>query len=198
MYRYWAYVSTLTACLLIGAGSGSASPEIWATGTASPSADPGFEGYWEYCYEVHWTGLPYGVSHIEILMCTPGDCICDCEPEFFAFADTVGIGGSSEEESAVHYYGGLEDSGDPSTGLEGMLLKFEPYEGIYEPGLEGSATLCFYSVAAPVLGIYPDRISIKFAGEYALGWLDGPFPGCRQGFSQAEEKTWGYVKRLYR
>ena len=198
MYRYWTYVGVLAACLLVAAGPGFASPEIWAEGTVSASNDPGFEGYWKYCYEVHWTGLPHAVSHIEIVLCPPGDCGCDCEPEFFAFADTVGSGEGEEEYQAVHYYGGLEDSGDPSTGLEGMLLKFEPYEGIYEPGLEGSAILCFYSVAAPVFDIYPDRIGTKFGGEYLLGWLDGPLPGCRHGFSPTEQNTWGYVKGLYR
>ena len=198
MYRYWTCMGFLAACLLVAAGPGSASPEIWAEGSVLPSDDPGFEGYWKYCYEIHWTGLPHAVSHIEILLCSPDECGCGCEPEFFAFADTAGHGTAGEEHSAVDYFGGFEGSGDPSTGLEGMLLKFEPYEGIYEPGMDGSAILCFYSVAAPILGIYPDRISIKFGGEYALGWLDGPFPGCRHGFSPTAEKTWGYVKGLYR
>lgn len=198
MYRYWMNVGVLAACLLLAAGPVSASPEIWAVGTVLPSDDPGFKGYWEYCYEIHWTGLPHDVSHIEIVLCPPGDCGCDCEPELFAFADTVGSGDGGGASPTVHYYGGLETSGDPSTGLEGVLLKFEPYEGIYEPGLEGSAILCFYSVAAPVFGIYPDRISIKFGLENALGWLEGPIPGCNHGFSPTEQKSWGYVKGLYR
>lgn len=198
MYRYWTYTSVVAACLLVFAGPGAATPEIWGTGTAWLSDDPGFGGYWKYCYEIHWSGLPCAVSHIEILLC-PGDCACACDAESFAFADTAGIGpGSVEEYLTVHYYGDLDISGDPSTGIEGMLLKFEPYEGICEPGREGSATLCFYSVAAPAFGAYPDHLSMKFGGEYALGRLDGAFPGCYQGFSPTEEKTWGYVKGLYR
>jgi hypothetical protein len=177
---------------------GYASPEIWATGTARPCDAPEFEGFWEYCYEVHWTGLRNAVSHIEVILCPSGDCGCDCDPEFFAFADTVGRGNAQEDQILVHYYGGMESSGDPSTGLEGFLIKFEPFEGLSEPGQDGSATLCFYSVAAPVLGNYPDRIGMKFGGEYALGVLDGALPGCRQGFSPTDTKTWGYVKALYR
>ena len=198
MYRDWTYVVILTACLLVIAGPGSASPEIWATGSARPSDDPGFEAYWEYCFEIHWTGLPHAVSHIEILLCPPEECGCGCQPEFFAFADTAGRGGADEEHLTAHYYGALESSGDPSTGLEGMLLKFEPYEDGGEPGMEGSAILCFYCVAAPVFGTYPDQIGIKFGGECALGDLDGPLPGCRQGFSRTDFKTWGYVKTIYR
>ena len=81
--------------------------------------------------------MPHAVSHMEILLCPPGDCGCGCEPEFFAFADTVGWGEAEDIDNVAHYYGGLEDSGDPSTGLEGMLLKFEPYTDSPEPGLEG-------------------------------------------------------------
>ena len=198
MYRGWTCVGVVAACLLVFTGPGSASPETWATGTAWPSDDPGFEGYWEYCYEIHWTGLPHAVSHIGILVCPPGECGCGCEPEFFAFADTVGWGKPEDDNSVTHYYGGLKDSGDPSTGLEGMLIKFEPYADFSESRLEGSAILCFYCVAAPVAGNYPDQISIKFGGEHAMGDLDGPLPGCRQGFSRTDIKTWGYVKTVYR
>jgi hypothetical protein len=197
VHREWKFAGVVTLWLLVFALHGSASSEVWATGSAQPADDPAFQGYWEYCYEIHWAGLPRGVSHIEILICPPGECGCACEPEFFAFADTSGYGGE-EEETGIHYYGGFEASGDPSTGLEGMLLKFEPYEGISEPALEGSAILCFFSVAAPVFGTYPDQVQIKFGDGYALGSLDGPLPGCRQGFSPTDIKTWGYVKAMYR
>jgi hypothetical protein len=198
VHRCWIYAAAMAVCIIALSGPGYASPEIRATGTARPSDDPGFEGYWEYCYEVHWTGLPHAVSHIEILLCPPEGCACGCEAELFAFADTAGVGSGPEEHLPVNYYGALENSGDPSTGLEGMLLKFEPYEGSGEPGLEGSATLCFYSVAAPAVGSYPDRLSIKFGEENMQGLVDGVLPVCHQGFSPTAAKTWGYVKAIYR
>ena len=200
VYRDWTFAGILAACLLAFAPPGVASPDLWGTGAAWPSDDPGFEGYWRYCYEIQWSGLPHAVSHIEILLCRPGDCDCGCHPEFFAFADTVGHGpGDSEQEHlTVHYYGGLETSGDPSTGLGGMLLKFEPYEGLAEPDLEGSANLCFYSVTAPIHGAFPDQISIKFGGDSALGCFEGPLPACRQGYSPTDARTWGYVKSVFR
>ena len=200
MHRYWTFKIILTACVLALASRATASPDVWATGTAWRSDDPGFEGYWKYCYEVHWTGLPHGVSHIEIFLCRPIESECGCYPDFFAFADTVGQGYQDCGEGCptVHYYAGFEVSGDPSTGLDGLLVKFEPYEGLPEASAEGSASLCFYSIAAPFYGTHLDQVSVKFADGFALGPLDGPLPVCSQGYSPAGVSTWGCVKAKYR
>jgi hypothetical protein len=200
LHRDWIFAGIMAASLLATATTGGASPDVWATGAASLSDDPAFEGYWKYCYQIYWSGLPHAVSHIEITLCGPADCGCECSAEQFAFADTAGHAqrDPEEEHAQVHYYGGFEISGDPSTGLAGMLLKFEPYEGSLEPELEGSARLCFYSIAAPVPGFFPDHISIKFGDEFALGYLDGPLPACHQGYSPTSNQAWGYLKAIYR
>jgi hypothetical protein len=98
----------------------------------------------------------------------------------------------------VYYYCIFEPFGDPSTGMDFMLLKFEPYEGDSEPDVEGSAHLCFYSIGAPIWGSFPDCIGIKFAGESVLGELDGALPGCHSGCSPTDAATWGNIKALYR
>jgi hypothetical protein len=98
----------------------------------------------------------------------------------------------------VHYYGLFEPFGDRSTGLQVTLLKFEPFEGLSEPSAEGSADLCFYSLAPPVQGDFTDHIHVKYAGGSVLGDLDGPLPGCDTLFSPTDGSTWGHVKTLYR
>jgi hypothetical protein len=110
----------------------------------------------------------------------------------------MGSGIAMEDPDVVHYYGGCEPSGDPSTGLPVTLLKFEPFEDIGEPDVEGSAEVCFYSLAPPFEGYFENRIAIKFADGSILGHLDGPIPGCDTVFSPTDVSTWGHVKILYR
>lgn len=200
MCKLYVGAAMVTAFLLAFAVWGEASPEVWATGTVRLSSDPGFVGYWQYCYAIAWSGLPHSVSHVELILCRPDDCDCTCSPEHFAFADTIGVGSgmASEDPAIVHYYGHFELLGDRSTGLQVTLLKFEPFEGLSEPAAEGSADLCFYSLAPPVQGNFTNHISVKCADEVVLGDLDGPLPGCDTLFSPNSGSTWGYVKTLYR
>jgi hypothetical protein len=176
------------------------SPDVWAIGSAEWSADPGYENHWKYCYEIYWAGLPHGVSHVDVLLCLIEDCECLCESDYFVFAETVGSGPgtSNGEPCTVYYYGYFECFGDPSIEIFVPVIKFEPYEGDCEPGIDGWAYLCFYSVGAPMWGTFPNYIAIKFGTEFALGDLEGALPGCNTAWSSTESSTWGRVKALYR
>jgi hypothetical protein len=177
-----------------------ANPDVWGTGSASLSTDPGFEGYWKYCYEVDWVGLPHGVSHVDILLWLLQDCECVCSPGYFAFADTTGSGPGTPngEPCMVYYYGLFECFGDPSIDIDGPLVKFEPYEDHCEPGAEGWVRACFYSVAAPIPAPAGEWVVIKFAREYATGPLTGVMPGCDSAYSARDNVSWGQIKALYR
>jgi hypothetical protein len=185
---------------MLAASVALGSPDLAATGTAYMATEPGYEGLWVYCYEVTWSNLPHGVSHLDFLLTMLEDCPCVCVNGYFAFEDTVGYGPGIDGECpcTVYYYGFFECNGDPSIPIYGPLIKFEPFEDGCEPDVEGTAQLCFYSVAAPVYGNWPDYIAIKFAGESETGDLNGPLPGCENGVSGIEASTWGNVKALYR
>ena len=186
--------------MLAASGPVAANPDVWATGTAEFTTDPGFEGYWKYCYEVSWIGLPHGVSHIDVLLWMVEDCPCLCSQGYFAFADTVGSGPGTPngELCVVYYYGFFECDGDPSVGLETPVVKFEPFDDHCEPDVEGWAYLCFYSVAEPIQIGPADCVGIKFAGEFAVGNLTGVVPGCDTAHSSVENTVWGKIKTLYR
>jgi hypothetical protein len=176
-----------------------ADPDVWATGSAWLSTDPDHAGYWEYCYEVSWAGLPHGVSHVDVFLLLD-ECVCACSPGYFAFADTCGSGPGTPDGPlcTVYYYGLFECFGDPSIEVETPLVKFEPYENGCEPAKDGWAHVCFYSVAAPIYNMYPGVIALKFGLLWAVGDLDGPLPDCDTSYSSAGRSTWGAVKALYR
>jgi len=192
-------VCVLVICLLLVGVSAKADPDCCATGSAWLSTDPGTEGYWKYCYEFSWTGLPHGVSHLDVFLLLD-ECACVCMPGYFAFADTVGSGpGGNGEPCTVYYYGFFECYGDPSIGVDTPLIKFEPYDDHCEPDTDGTAYLCFYSVAAPVpAGTYSDVIAIKFGQESDTGHLEGVLPSCDTDASATDNTSWGNVKALYR
>ncbi len=187
------------ACVILMSLSAGAEPDCCAAGSAWLSTDPGYEGYWKYCYEITWSGLPHGVSHLDFFL-KLDDCACVCTPGYFAFDDTVGAGpGGNGDPCTVNYYAEFSCDGDPSVDVYTPLIKFEPFEGDCEPDHDGVAYLCFYSVAAPIpAGIYPDVIGIKFGPYSDTGHLDGVMPSCDTDASATENTSWGKVKALYR
>jgi hypothetical protein len=117
MVKVCSMLLTLTLALLGGVPL-SAQEHIWGTSSAALSNDPGFEGYWKYCFEISWdvTGYDgYGVSHIDILLGLEL-CPCVCFDGYFAFADTVGSGPGTTNGSGctVYWYGYFECEGDPT------------------------------------------------------------------------------------
>jgi hypothetical protein len=174
-----------------------ADPDCWATGTCELTSDPGYLGYWKYCYEICWSGLPHGASHLDVFILLE-DCACLCASGYFAFADTVGSG-PGEEDCTVYYHASFLCEGDPTMANGLPTIKFEYFESGCEPAQDGLAYVCFYSVAAPIPdGTYEDAIGIKFGTECDTGCLTGVMPSCDTNASGTESTCWGGVKALYR
>ena len=190
-------ILVLGTCVLLSGIPVSAGPDCSATGTAEMTNGPGYIGYWKYCYEICWTELTHGASHLDVFLMLE-DCACLCKPGYFAFADTVGSG-PGEDGCTVYYHASFLCEGDPTMGNGLPTIKFEYFETGCEPCDCGAAYVCFYSVAAPIPeGQYEDAIGIKFGTECLTGCLMGVMPSCDTDASATENTCWGGVKALYR
>jgi hypothetical protein len=189
----------LAAVLCLAAAPAAEAQVIWGTSSASLSTDPGFEGYWKYCFDIHWNTNPVGahaLSHADVFLGLE-DCATACDPGRFAFADTVGSG-DGECGCTVYYTGAFYCHGEPHfPQFPYPTVKFEYVEGDCEPGTVNSAYVCFYSRFIPgPPALHPDALGIKFGLDTATGPLEGPLPVCE--VSPVEEGTWGTIKSLYR
>ncbi len=184
---------------ILAAASAASGQAIWGTSTASPATEPGYEGYWKYCFDIEWDTTSYGgygLSHSSVFLGLE-DCSAACSPGAFAFADTVGSSGG-DDDCTVWYYALFECGGDPHfPQFPFPTIKFEYYEDDCEPGGVGSAHLCFYSIFVPSPPAdHPNRLGIKFGLSTETGPLDGQLPMCET--SPAETVSWGTIKSLYR
>ncbi len=172
---------------------------IWGTSSATPATEPGYQGYWKYCFNIEWDTTGYGgqgLSHSSVFLGLE-DCAAACDEGAFAFSDTVGSGGDAEG-CAVYYRGLFECDGDPHfPQFPFPTIKFEYYEGECEPGGVGWAYVCFYSIFGPgPPAVHPYRLGIKFGQNTETGPLEGQLPMCE--ISPVEDSTWGMLKALYR
>ena len=188
--------------LLIAGASVTARAECTITGTISAEMVDHALGMWRYTLELIWdTGSPYALSHANLLL-DPGfgECLCVDFEEALAWEDPIGSSDGYPEGCTVYYYGMLECHGDPSIpGVDGFLLKFEPYE--YEscaPGPTGIGTFVFYSDYGPA-PIDDDILSVvdKHGQASCIGTLTGEFPGIPCDPLAGEGATWTSVKELY-
>ncbi len=189
-------VSILVVLLAAASASGQA---IWGTSTAVPATEPGYEGYWEYCFDIGWDTTQYGghgLSHSSVFLGLE-DCAAACNQGVFAFADTAGRG-DGEDGCTVDYYALFECGGDPHfPQFPFPTIKFEYYENGCEPGEVGSAQLCFYSMFVPAPpAVHENRLGIKFGLNTETGPLEGQLPMCET--SPVELVSWGTLKALYR
>jgi hypothetical protein len=185
--------------LCLGATTTALAQPIWGTSSASLSTDPGFEGYWKYCLEIHWDTNPFGshaMSHADVFLSLE-DCANACEPGRFAFADTAGSG-DGDGGCTVYYTGEFLCQGDPHfPQFPFPTVKFEPIEAACEPGTVNSAYVCYYSQFIPgPYAVHPDALGIKFGQNTGTGPLEGVLPICE--VSPVEDRTWGTIKSLYR
>ena len=194
-------VGVLVGLVLTLAAGVHAQEHVWGTSSASLSSDPGFVGYWKYCLTITWDvtnygGKPHALSHISILLGLE-NCPRACDFGYFAFADTVGYG-TGEKGCTAHYYSYFECKGDPTIPVRMPTVKFEPYESGCEPGVAGTAVVCFYSVSPP-RPIYPflRPIWIKFGLNVTDGPLEGVLPNCINPSNALEPSTWGAIKALF-
>jgi hypothetical protein len=176
---------------------------VWGTSTAEISTGPDYPGYWRYLIEIGWDVTNYngyGLSHIDVFLGLEG-CACVCAPGYFAFTDTVGSGPGTPNGGpcTVYWYGTFNCEGDPTIPDGVPLVKFEYYEDTCEPDKVGSASLCFYCVAAPTPpGTFVDALGVKFGPEFEKGDLVGVLPTCDNAYSETDPSTWGKLKALYR
>ncbi|MCK5597333.1 MAG: hypothetical protein KAJ04_07785, partial [Candidatus Eisenbacteria sp.] len=56
--------ATLTVCavliLSLLAPPAALADAVWGTGLVFEATEPGFEGYYEYCYHIYWDTTEYG------------------------------------------------------------------------------------------------------------------------------------------
>jgi hypothetical protein len=189
-------------CLALATSVGGKCEVVSGTITAVRVSEPPFGGYWKYCLTVNWDvrnygGQPHGVSHFSLPLGL-GDCKYICQAGYAVFADPAGS--SLAQSGCTTLYSGEFNccKGDPSILLTGPVVKFDPKSSGCEPGLLGTAILCFYSPVAPrASGTYPNGVWIKFGTNRACGPLVGQLPGCGSPVIGTEASTWGGIKALF-
>jgi hypothetical protein len=196
--RVLVLLAALLFCLGIPAvGSADA---VWGTGLAYVTSEPGFEGYWEYCFHIYWDTTEYGgqgMSHTTIYLAL-AECVCACEEGYFGFHEIAGVG-VGEGGCELDYYGEFDCDGDPHFPIEGPTVKFEPFEDVCEPGSTGWVHVCYFSLFPPTdPGIFEDHLGIKFGQNVETGDLDGVLPYCECDQTPTEPSAWGVIKSLYR
>jgi len=191
-------LAALAAALLLP-GLGFAKCYIGGEITAERNHNPLYPD-WKYTAVIEWdTVSRYALSHLDILIdVAEGNCRCtDVAPEIVWW----GVSGQAvgENDCVVEFETELNCNGDPSIGLEGILLKFEPIEMECEPGTIGTATLFFFSDREPapideeVLLLFD-----KFGQLTCSGYLSGVFPALPCDPVDAEGMSWDTIKGLFR
>lgn len=201
LIRKTSLVAVVLAAMSLSTTAATAQCSIDGVITAAPNTTDPALGVWEYTLTIVWNNDgSHGLSHFNLFM-DEVDANCSCSELSDALHLVTPAGTSDGEPSActVTYDSFFECSGDPSIGLVGTILKFEPVEDGCEPGPVGSGTFVFYSnyPPAPVSlpGLY---MSDKFSTYSCQGTLTGVFPGlpCDPVGNAAD--TWGGVKQTYR
>ena len=197
-------ILVLTGLAVIAFGAAVATAECTITGniTAEENVNGPDLGAWCYTLELVWdTGSQHALSHFNLLIDTAaGDCECEEIADALAWEDPAGSSDGHPDGCTVFYEAMLECDGDPSIpGVDGILLKFEPYEGEgCEPGTTGTGIFVFYSDFEPA-PIDENNLYLvdKFAGDYCSGMLTGVFPAILCDPVSNETSTWSRVKATY-
>ncbi len=180
--------------------SAASADAVWGTGLCFPATEPGYEGYYEYCYHIYWDTTEYGgygLSHSTIYLAL-AECECACDPGYFAHRIPAGVG-IGEDDCELFFQSEFDCPGDPHFPLAGPTMKFEPEEGECEPDAIGWMHVCYFSLFPPTEpGVFEDHLAIKFGLNVELGDLDGVLPYCECDPNPTEQNSWGTIKALYR
>ena len=151
-----------------------------------------------YTLTVTWdTGNRYALSHFEVFL-DESNCACEDLSLALIIPDPAGES-SSPESGPVSYASWVECNGEPSLGLDGQFLKFEPLPGeMDEPGTTGTGTFSFYSHYPPA-PVAPLNLFLSDKnGQYSCqGTLTGVFPALPCDPTGTTPLTWGSLKSQY-
>lgn len=188
----------IAACLVFS--QVAVADAVWGTGLAYEAVEPGYEGYWEYCFHIYWDTTEYGgqgLSHTTIYLAL-AECLCACDEGYFGWRVPAGVGWG-EGDCEVDFTAAFDCDGDPHFPLDGPTIKFEPVEDVCQPGWTGWVHVCYYSLFPPSAPqIFEDHLGIKFGENVETGDLDGVLPSCECAETPAERGSWGTLKSLYR
>lgn len=196
-----ALAAIAAATLLHGPAAGAACLITGSIQAAPNTTQPGL-GAWQYTLSASWdTGTRYALSHLDLLISHQGGS-CNCENLGQALHWSSPIGASDGEPGAcpVAYEGYLDCTGDPSIGIDDMLLKFEPVASEdCEPGTTGTGTFAFFSDYPPAPISEPNLFLVdKYGQLVCYGLLAGVFPGLPCDPTATETGSWGAQKATYR
>jgi hypothetical protein len=174
---------------------------LYGTVIAEPNPGDPALGAWLYSLIVTWdTGSQWAMSHVDLLMDEPnGHCSCSDFMSALTWGDHIGSGLGDPLPCLLFYDGEILCNGDPSTGTEGTILKFEPREDeSCEPATAGTVHVAFYSNYPPG-PIADDNLFLfdKFAGFVCYGPISGVFPMLPCDPISGEASSWGSVKSIY-
>ena len=164
------------------------------------TGDPSLGG-WVYTLTVDWnTGSQYALSHLNLWLDEGNqNCLCsDIGGALNLPAESDPTEGTPTACDLV-FESLLECNGDPSIGLTGTIIKFEPFEGEgCEAGVSGTMTYTFYSDFAPSNIYLPNMYLTDKAGQTACsGQITGVFPGLPCDPTPVDNVTWGGIKLRY-
>ena len=173
---------------------------IQATVTAAPNSGDPDQAAWIYTMDVTWdTGTPYGLSHFNLYL-DPADFGCGCQEiaSSLSWGETVGVTAGEPGGCSLPFTAELNCSGDPSIGLDGIVLKFEPVEEGCEAGPTGQVTVTFSSPYPPGDIAEPNTfLTDKYGQLVGTGSLTGVFPALACDPVSADALCWGDVKARY-
>jgi hypothetical protein len=158
-------------------------------------------GKYKYTLEITWdTGTQYAMSHINLLIDTGANCTCGIIADGISFDAMNGSLYGNPNDCELDVYTELNCQGDPSLGLSGIMLKFEPDETEdCEPDVTGQMTIVFYSNYRPAHIGQPNlALSDKFGQLSGFGNISGVFPALPCDTIDNDDTTWGSIKTHYR
>jgi len=190
--RYFLFILSFACIAFVVPGAALASECVDGTITASLVTEGEHIGLYKYTIEISWN-TPQGLSNVT-LDCGFDECACESS---WWFDDPAGTGSGGDPDSCdFEFSGEFNCQGNPSIGIDHPILKWDAIQTEdCEAGATGSATLCFYTAAAPAPASVP-VILIKNGQNVCEGTIEGdcPFP-CPVSI---EEGTWSSLKALYR
>lgn len=162
--------------------------------------DPGL-GTWKYTVILSWdTGTQYGLSHFNIWLDEEGfNCGCAEIASSLNLVNPAGLATGEGGACSVPFDSYLECGGDPSLGINGILIKFEPDEDTCEAGASGEGSFVFYSNYSPAPVALPNSFVVDKHGQLSCyGSVTGVFPGLACNPVGTLVGSWGSIKSIYR